>query len=43
MYWLTRYDGGGNVVDEFQLSAEYWGSPDDKILKEADFIWITEI
>lgn len=27
MYWLTKYDGDGNVVDEFTLGAEYWDSP----------------
>lgn len=27
MYWLTKYDGDGNITDEFQLSAEYWDSP----------------
>lgn len=30
-YWLTRYDGAGNIADEFKLGAEYWDSLDDKI------------
>ena len=29
MYWLTRYDGEGNIADEIQLSAEYWNSPQE--------------
>lgn len=29
MYWLTKYDGEGNIIDEFLLSAEYWDSPYD--------------
>lgn len=37
VYWLTKYDGGGNIVDEFTLSAEYWDSPDDKYNADSDF------
>lgn len=29
MHWLTKYDGDGNIADEFLLSAEYWDSPYD--------------
>lgn len=39
MYWLTRYDGDGNVVDEFQLSAEYWDSPDSRYDENSDFTY----
>lgn len=39
MYWLTRYDGDGNIVDEFQFSAEYWGSPDDRYDENSDFTY----
>lgn len=42
MYWLTRYDGGGNVVDEFMLGAEYWDSPDDKYDENSDFTYRDE-
>lgn len=38
-YWLTRYDGDGNIVDEFQLGAAYWDSPDDKYDANSDFIY----
>ena len=37
MYWLTRYDGGGNIVDEFQFSAEYWDSPISQYDENSDF------
>lgn len=37
MYWLSRYDGAGNVTDKFQLSAEYWDSPDDVYDENSDF------
>lgn len=36
-YWLTKYDGSGNVADEFTLSAEYWDSPDGKYHEDSDF------
>lgn len=42
MYWLTRYDGEGNVTDEFQLSAEYWDSPDSKYDENSDFTYRDE-
>ncbi|MCM1252220.1 MAG: hypothetical protein NC321_05320 [Clostridium sp.] len=28
MFWLMKYDGEGNIVDEFELTAEYWDSYD---------------
>lgn len=42
VYWLEKHDGGGNVVDEFQLSAEYWDSPDDKYDEDSDFSYRDE-
>lgn len=39
MYWLEKYDGSGNIVDEFQLSAEYWDSPGDTYDENSDFIY----
>lgn len=42
MYWLTKYDGEGNIVDEFQLSAEYWDSPDGRYHKNSDFTYRDE-
>lgn len=36
-YWLTKYDGDGNIADEFKLGAEYWDSPDDKYDENSDF------
>lgn len=39
IYWLTRYDGNGNVADEFRLGAEYWYSPDDKYDENSDFTY----
>lgn len=39
MYWLDQYDGSGNIVDEFLLSAEYWGSPVDKYDEDSDFTY----
>lgn len=38
-YRLTRYDGNGNIADEFQLRAEYWDSPDDKYDENSDFTY----
>ncbi len=37
VYWLEKYDGGGNIVDGFVLSAEYWSSPDDRYDENSDF------
>lgn len=42
MYWLTRYDGEGNIVDEFQFSAEYWDSPDSRYDENSDFTYRDE-
>lgn len=39
IYWLTRYDGDGNIADGFQLGAEYWDSPDDKYDENSDFTY----
>lgn len=38
-YRLTRYDGDGNIADEFQLRAEYWDSPDGKYNENSDFTY----
>ena len=42
MFWLTKYDGGGNIVDEFELGAEYWDSTDDKYDENSDFTFRDE-
>lgn len=42
MYWLTRYDGDGNIVDHFQLSAEYWDSLDSQYDENSDFTYRDE-
>lgn len=42
MYWLTKYDGAGNVLDEFQLGAEYWDSPDDRYDESSTFVYRDE-
>ncbi|MDE7318644.1 MAG: hypothetical protein K2N46_02800 [Lachnospiraceae bacterium] len=39
MYWLSRYDGDGKVVDEFQFSAKYWDSPDGWYDENSDFTY----
>lgn len=39
MFWLKRYDGGGNIVDEFKLGASYWDSDDDKYDENSDFTY----
>lgn len=39
MYWLTKYDGEGNIVDEFQFGAEYWDSPDYEYDENSDFTY----
>lgn len=36
-FWLTRYDGGGNIVDEFSFGAEYWDSEDGMYDENSDF------
>ncbi|MBD5468937.1 MAG: hypothetical protein HDR21_12385 [Lachnospiraceae bacterium] len=41
-YWLTRYDGGGNIADEFKLGAEYWESPDDTYDENSEFTYRDE-
>lgn len=42
MYWLTKCNGEGEVVDEFQLSAEYWDSPDSQYDENSDFTFRDE-
>lgn len=37
MYWLTRYNGKGEIEDEFQLSAEYWDSQNSQYDEKSDF------
>ena len=37
LFWLTRYEGGGNIADEFGFGAEYWDSADDKYDESSDF------
>lgn len=42
IYWLTRYEGGDNIVDEFKLGAEYWESTDDQYDESSDFTYRDE-
>lgn len=42
MFWLTRYDGGGNIADEFMLGAEYWDSTEDTYDENSDFTYRDE-
>lgn len=42
IYWLVRYDGGGNVVDEFKLGAEYWDSAGGEYDENSDFTYRDE-
>lgn len=42
IYWLTKYDGGENIVDEFTLAAEYWDSSDSKYDENSDFTYRDE-
>lgn len=42
IYWLTKYDGDGNIADEFWLGAEYWDSPDDEYDENSDFTFRDE-
>lgn len=35
-------DGDGNIADEFQLSAEYWDSPDDRYDENSIFTFRDE-
>ena len=42
LFWLKRYDGGENIVDEFGLGAEYWDSPDGKYDENSTFIYRDE-
>ncbi len=41
-YWLTRYEGGENIADEFKLGAEYWESADDTYDENSDFTYRDE-
>lgn len=36
-FWLTRYDGGENIVDKFSFGAQYWDSADGKYDENSDF------
>ena len=36
-YWLAKYNGDGEIVDEFGLSAEYWDSPDYTYHEDSEF------
>jgi len=42
IYWLTKYDGGKHIVDEFRLSAEYWDSADGMYDENSDFTYREE-
>lgn len=42
LYWLERHDGGGNIVDEFRLEAEYWDSDDFEYHEDSDFTYRDE-
>lgn len=42
VYWLEKYDGGGKIVDEFKLSAEYWDSPDGRYDENSVFTYREE-
>lgn len=42
MFWLKRYDGRGDIVDEFKLGASYWDSDDDKYDENSDFTYRDE-
>ena len=37
VYWLTKYDGKGDIVDEFVLSAQYWDSPTGRYDESSTF------
>ena len=42
LYWLTKYEGGENIVDEFNFYAEYWYSTDGKYDENSDFTYRDE-
>lgn len=42
LYWLTKYNGGGNIADEFSLEAEYWDSADFEYHEDSDFTYRDE-
>lgn len=42
IYCLTRYDGEGNIADEFRLEAQYWDSPDHMYDEDSDFSYRDE-
>lgn len=42
MHWLTKYDGEGNIIDAFLLSAEYWDSPNDSYDENSIFTYRDE-
>lgn len=42
MFWLTRYDGEGNIADEFRLGAQYWDSSDGMYDENSDFTYRDE-
>lgn len=41
-FWMTRYDGEGNIADEFRLEAQYWDSPDGTYDENSDFTYREE-
>jgi hypothetical protein len=38
-YNLRKLNGNGEIVDEFDLGAEYWDEPDDKYNENSDFYY----
>lgn len=41
-FWMTRYDGEGNIADKFRLEAQYWDSPDGTYDENSDFTYREE-
>lgn len=42
MFWFEKYNGEGEVVDQFTLFAEYWEEPEDRYTEDSDFTYRDE-
>ena len=41
-YYFHKFNGNGEIVDSFNLSAEYWDEPDDRYNESSDFTYRDE-
>lgn len=42
MFWFEKFNGDGEVVDQFTLSAEYWEEPEGRYTENSEFTYRDE-